>query len=77
MGESSILKLVFKFFSLEKCYIYNIFTILSQQIQGDRFLWVFNLNPSLKLLSCPPIIVCNNLTHMICYENVVDVTFLF
>ena len=52
-------------------------TIFSQQILGDRFLWVFNLNPSLKLLSCPPIIVCNNLTHMICYENVVDVTFLF
>ena len=34
---------------LEKCYAYNIFTPLSQQILISRLLYVLNLNSLLKL----------------------------
>ena len=49
-------------------------TIFSQQIQVGR-LQVFSVNPPLKLLSCPLVTASNNLSHKICYENVVDISF--
>ena len=48
----------------------------SQKILVGRLLQVLNLNPPLKLLSYPLVIVSNNLPHKICCENVVDITFL-
>ena len=59
---------------LEKCYVHNIFTPLSQQILISRLLQVLNLNSSLKLLSCPLVTVNNNLLHKIYCESVVKIS---
>ena len=57
--------------NLEKCYVYNIFIIFLQQILVGRLLQIFNLNLSLKLLSCLLVIAHKNLPSKICNENVV------
>ena len=38
---------------------------------------VFNLNLQLKLFFCLLIISDNNLSHKICYENIIDIIFFF
>ena len=50
-------------------------TIFLQQIQVGRLLQVFEVNPPLKLLSCPLVIASNNLPHNICCENIMDIAF--
>ena len=54
-----------------------ISTIFSQQILVDRLLQVFNFNLPLRLPSYPLVIASNNLPHMICYENIADIAFLY
>ena len=48
-----------------------------QQILVDRLLQVFNLNLPLILPSYPLVIASNNLPHMICYESIADIAFLY
>ena len=47
--------------------------LLKKKIPGGKFFQAFNLNPLLKLLSCPPVTVSNNLSPKICYERVVKI----
>ena len=54
-----------------------ISTTFSQQILVDRLLQVFNFNLPLRLPFYPLVIANNNLPHMICYENIADIAFLY
>lgn len=49
----------------------------SQQILVGRLLWDFYLNPAVKSLSYPLMIVNNNLLHKIYFKNIVNIIFLF
>ena len=60
----------------KKCYIHNTYTILSLQILGNRLLQVFNLNPPLKLLSCPSVTTCNKLSPRIYFESVMKMLWI-
>ena len=57
----------------EECYVHNIFIILSQQILGDRLLFVVTSGQK-NNLSCEIWIrINNNLLCIICYENVMKI----
>ena len=51
-------------FNIEKCYVHNIFTILSQQVISHK----------LSFLS--PVAINNNLLFKICCKNIVDIASL-
>ena len=48
------------YFTLEKCYVHNIFKILLQKINKCYVVIGSNLNLLLKLLFCPPITTLTN-----------------
>ena len=52
------------FFNIEKCYAYNIFTILSQQIISRKLSFFSSVTTN------------NNLSFKICCKNIVNISFL-
>ena len=58
----------------KKYYVHNIFTIFSQQIVSGRLLLVV-MSEQKNNLSCEFKLepITNNLLHVICCENIVDV----